>query len=61
MGGIAMSFNFFFGAGGVQGLRLDPDAKRYIAAVEAADGAKLEKEVKLSINRFVIGCKADGI
>ncbi len=55
-----MSFNFFFG-GAASGLRLDPDAKRYIAAVEAADGAKLEKEVKLSINRFVIGCKADGI
>jgi hypothetical protein len=60
MGGLAMSFNFFFG-GAASGLRLDPDAKRYIAAVEAADGAKLEKEVKLSINRFVIGCKADGI
>ncbi len=55
-----MSFNFFFGSAS-SGLRLDPDAKRYIAAVEAADGAKLEKEVKLSINRFVIGCKADGI
>ena len=39
----------------------DPDAKSYIAAVEAADGQALESGVVTAINDFVVGCKADGI
>jgi hypothetical protein len=39
----------------------DPDAAAYIAAVEAADGAELEADVKLAFDAFVVGCKADGI
>ena len=39
----------------------DPDARRYIAAVQAADGATLEPAVRKAINDFVVGCKADGI
>jgi hypothetical protein len=37
----------------------DPDAGRYIAAVEAADGQLLEFAVGKAINDFVVGCKAD--
>jgi hypothetical protein len=40
---------------------LDADAKTYINAVESADGQSLENEVKVAINNFVIGCKADNI
>jgi hypothetical protein len=39
----------------------DSDALTYLAAVEAADGAALEMPVKVAINNFVVGCKADGI
>lgn len=39
----------------------DPDARRYIAAVQQADGATLEPAVRKAINDFVVGCKADGI
>lgn len=39
----------------------DPDAERYIAAVEQADGRPLEEAVRVAIGEFVIGCKADGI
>lgn len=39
----------------------DADAVAYIAAVEAADGEALEPAVRLAINSFVKGCKADGI
>ncbi len=39
----------------------DPDALRYIAAVQAADGQPLESGVRKAINDFVVGCKADGI
>jgi hypothetical protein len=39
----------------------DPDALAYIAAVEAADTQALEFGVKIAINTFVVGCKADGI
>lgn len=39
----------------------DPDALRYIAAVQKADGATLEPAVKKAITDFVAGCKADGI
>lgn len=40
---------------------LDLDAARYLAAVEAADGARLEPTVRAAVNSFVVGCKADGI
>jgi hypothetical protein len=39
----------------------DPDAGRYIAAVEAADGQLLEFGVGKAINDFVVGCKQDRI
>jgi hypothetical protein len=39
----------------------DPDANAYILAVEAADGQALEAGVRMAIDAFVIGCKADGI
>jgi hypothetical protein len=40
----------------------DPDAGRYIAAVEAADGNQLlEFGVGKAINDFVVGCKQDRI
>ena len=39
----------------------DADAVAYIAAVEAADGQALETAVRLAVNSFVKGCKADGI
>ena len=39
----------------------DADAVAYIAAVEAADGEALEPAVRLAINSFIKGCKADGI
>jgi len=39
----------------------DPDARDYILRVEAADGQRLESQVRGAINSFVIGCKADGI
>jgi hypothetical protein len=40
---------------------LDADAAAYIAAVEAADTQALETNVRIAINTFVVGCKADGI
>jgi hypothetical protein len=43
------------------GRTLDIDARRYIAAVELADGQPLEPSVKRAINDFVVGCKTDGI
>jgi hypothetical protein len=39
----------------------DPDALAYITAVENADTQALETGVKLAVNEFVVGCKADGI
>lgn len=42
-------------------LALDPDAAAYIAAVQTADGAALERAVKVAIDGFVKGCKSDGI
>lgn len=39
----------------------DPDALRYIAAVQAADQNTLEPAVRKAITDFVVGCKADGI
>ena len=40
---------------------MDPDAAAYITAVESADGQALEEPVKIAIDNFVLGCKADGI
>lgn len=40
---------------------LDPDAKAYIAAVEAADGQALEPAIRTAYDQFIRGCKADGI
>jgi hypothetical protein len=39
----------------------DPDALRYIAAVQAADQQSLELPVRKAITDFIVGCKADGI
>ncbi len=39
----------------------DPDALAYVTAVETADGQALETAVKIAIDAFVVGCKADGI
>jgi hypothetical protein len=39
----------------------DQDALTYLTAVEAADGQALESGVRLAVNAFVKGCKADGI
>jgi hypothetical protein len=39
----------------------DQDALTYLAAVETADGQALESGVRLAVNAFVKGCKADGI
>jgi hypothetical protein len=39
----------------------DADVSAYILAVEAADGQTLEPATRSAINKFVVGCKADGI
>jgi hypothetical protein len=39
----------------------DADALAYLRAVETADGQRLEAEVRLAVERFIVGCKADGI
>ena len=39
----------------------DSNALSYLNAVEAADGQALEFGVKVAVNSFVVGCKADGI
>jgi hypothetical protein len=51
------------GRGGSTGPIFDADAATYIASVEGASGDNqaLEEGVKLAINAFVVGCKADGI
>lgn len=43
------------------GFLKDADAIAYVAAVEAADGQKLEKGVALAYESFITGCKSDGI
>lgn len=40
---------------------LDPDARNYIVAVEAADNAALEPGVVNAYDNFILGCKSDGI
>lgn len=44
-----------------RGYTYDADAEAYIAAVEAADGDRLEYGVRQAISQFVAGCKTDGI
>jgi len=39
----------------------DPDANRYIAAVQQADGESLEPAIRKAITDFIVGCKKDGI
>jgi hypothetical protein len=46
---------------GVTVNHFDLEAQAYITAVETADGQALEQSVKVAINSFVVGCKADGI
>lgn len=43
-----------------RGFIYDADAETYIAAVEAADGQRLEWSVRQAISQFVVGCKTDG-
>jgi len=40
---------------------IDPEAQKYLRAVEAVDGEPLEQGVRLAVNDFVVGCKEDGI
>jgi hypothetical protein len=56
-----MQYAYAYQLNGTQTAGLDPDAKAYIAAVEAADGQALESSTKIAINLFVKGCKSDGI
>lgn len=45
----------------IEEIGFDRDALAYIRAVEAADGAYLETDVKVAINNLVSGLKADGL
>ena len=56
-----MQYAYAYQLNGSQASGLDPDAKAYILAVEAADGQSLESGVKKAYNTFVKGCKSDGI
>jgi hypothetical protein len=56
-----MQYAYAYQLNGTQAGGLDPDAKAYILAVEAADGQTLEAGVKNAYNTFVKGCKSDGI
>jgi hypothetical protein len=56
-----MQYAYAYQLNGTQTAGLDPDAKAYILAVEAADGQTLEVGVKKAYNTFVKGCKSDGI
>jgi hypothetical protein len=49
------------GGGRIISNSYDPDARNYISAVQQADGQLLEIQVKIAINKFVVGCKSDGI
>jgi hypothetical protein len=42
-------------------LTFDPDARAYIAAVEAADGQALEPAIRTAYDNFIRGCKSNGI
>jgi hypothetical protein len=39
----------------------DADAQAYFNAVAQADGQQLETAVKVAINNFILGCKADSV
>jgi hypothetical protein len=39
---------------------LDPDTQAYINAVELTDGQPLERNVRIGVNEFIVGCKQDG-
>jgi hypothetical protein len=56
-----MQYAYAYQLNGTQAGGLDPDARSYILAVEAADGQTLEAGVKKAYNTFVKGCKSDGI
>jgi hypothetical protein len=56
-----MQYAYAYQLNGTQAGGLDPDARAYILAVEAADGQTLESGVKKAYNTFVKGCKSDGI
>jgi hypothetical protein len=56
-----MQYAYAYQLNGTQAGGLDPDARSYILAVEAADGQTLEAGVKNAYNTFVKGCKSDGI
>jgi hypothetical protein len=56
-----MQYAYAYQLNGTQTGGLDPDAKAYILAVEAADSQALEAGVKNAYNTFVKGCKSDGI
>lgn len=55
-----MQYAYGYQLNGTQAGGLDPDAKAYILAVEAADGQTLESGVKKAYNTFIKGCKSDG-
>lgn len=55
-----MNYSLSLSLGGGS-LTLDPDARAYIAAVEAADGQALEPAIRTAYDAFIRGCKADGI
>jgi hypothetical protein len=56
-----MKYAYAYQLNGSQTSGLDPDARAYILAVEAADGQALEAGVRSAYNTFVKGCKSDGI
>lgn len=41
--------------------KIDPDAAAYLSRVEAADTQALEPALRIAIEQFIVGCKADGI
>lgn len=43
------------------GVAFDLDAWSYIQAVESADSQELEHAIRVAVDKFVRGCKADGI
>jgi hypothetical protein len=59
--GVGAGLTLSGGVGRVLGVSFDPDALAYITAVETADGQQLESGVRVAIDQFVRGCKADGI
>jgi len=59
--GVSLSTNTFdISLAALTPVVYDPDAAKYIRAVETADSQNLEHGVKEAINTFVLGCKADG-